>query len=274
MEINDLFNYSKVNKSIEVLQHFEPEKGYYLAFSGGKDSQCIYHLAKEAGVKFDAHYNLTTVDPPELVWFIRNNYPDVIIHRPEKTMWQLIIEKKSPPLRMSRYCCAELKELGGKGRVVITGVRWAESVRRKSNRALIEAETNQGMRVRYNQDNEESRKQLEICPTKGQHILNPIINWTDAEVWEFLDSNNIEHCVLYDLGWERIGCLGCPMNRKAGEDLEKYPKIKAQYIRTFQKMYDKRIESGLTCSKWTSGQNVYDLWVGNNKKQQIHVELF
>jgi phosphoadenosine phosphosulfate reductase len=123
--------FDPVGMAIERLQQFEPPEGYYLAFNGGKDSQCIYHLAKEAGVKFDAHYNLTTVDPPELVYFIRENYPDVIVERPEKTMWELILERQMPPTRIARYCCEVLKEGGGAGRFVITGVRWAESVKRK-----------------------------------------------------------------------------------------------------------------------------------------------
>ena len=92
----------RIKTAINRLKAFEPEEGYYLAFSGGKDSQCIYHLAKEAGVKFDAHYNLTTVDPPELVYFIRNNYPDVIIDKPEMSMWKLIIKNNGPPTRMQK----------------------------------------------------------------------------------------------------------------------------------------------------------------------------
>ena len=63
--------YDKVETAIQRLRVFEPPEGYYLAFSGGKDSQCIYHLCKEADVRFDAHYSLTTVDPPEAVYFIR-----------------------------------------------------------------------------------------------------------------------------------------------------------------------------------------------------------
>ncbi len=82
--------------------------GYYLAFSGGKDSLVIYHLAKMAGVRFEAHYHLTTVDPPELVSFIRRKYPDVIIDRPPITMWNLIVKKQLPPYRNARYCCSVL----------------------------------------------------------------------------------------------------------------------------------------------------------------------
>jgi phosphoadenosine phosphosulfate reductase len=84
----DMFGYKKVQNAIGILKQFEPEDGYYLAFSGGKDSICIYQLAKMAGVKFDSHYNLTTVDPPEVVRFIKTEYPDVEIHRPKESMWE------------------------------------------------------------------------------------------------------------------------------------------------------------------------------------------
>ena len=89
---------NKIAIAIDRLRHFEPKEGYYLCFSGGKDSQCVYHLAKEAGVKFDAHYNITGIDHPELVYFIRRNYPNVIQERYESSMFQLI-EKKGLPSR-------------------------------------------------------------------------------------------------------------------------------------------------------------------------------
>ena len=133
----------KVQTAIDRLRAFEPEDGYYVAFSGGKDSQCIYHLCKRAGVMFDAHYRVTSVDPPELVRFIKDHYPDVEIEFPRDeegkviTMWSLIPMKKMPPTRIVRYCCKSLKEGGGKGRVTVTGVRWAESQRRKENQGMV-----------------------------------------------------------------------------------------------------------------------------------------
>ena len=102
----------KVQQAIERIKMFEPPEGYYVAFSGGKDSQCIYHLCEEAGVKFDAHYNITGIDPPELVYFVRENYPDVKRHQHEKSMFRLM-EEKGLPTRLVRFCCAELKERGG-----------------------------------------------------------------------------------------------------------------------------------------------------------------
>lgn len=132
----------KVQVAIDRFRTFEPPEGYYLAFSGGKDSVVIKALADMAGVKYDAHYNLTSVDPPELVQFVKS-FPDVIIDRPKDkdgnqiTMWNLIPRKKMPPTRIVRYCCNELKEVGGQGRLVVTGVRWAESPNRKNNQGEI-----------------------------------------------------------------------------------------------------------------------------------------
>ncbi len=106
-------------KSIEILKKAEAlalrysPKGFYLAFSGGKDSQCLYHIAKLAGVKFEAHYARTGIDHPELVHFIMHNYPDVIWDRPEMTFWELVIKRRMLPTRQFRYCCEVLKESGG-----------------------------------------------------------------------------------------------------------------------------------------------------------------
>ena len=139
----DIFGKTKLEKTIERIKAFEPEEGYYVAFSGGKDSQCIYHLCEMAGVKFDAHYRITSVDPPELVRFIKEQYPDVSREVPRDqdgkpiTMWNLIPQKKMPPTRVVRYCCRSLKESSGQGRITMTGVRWSESKNRKDNQGLI-----------------------------------------------------------------------------------------------------------------------------------------
>ena len=117
---------TKLEIAIQRLKSFEPPEGYFLAFSGGKDSQCIYHLAQMAGVKFDAHYHVVSVDPPELIYFIRKHYPDVIFDIPHDengkrvSMWSLIPTKGMAPTRIARYCCAELKEPNGVGRVTVT----------------------------------------------------------------------------------------------------------------------------------------------------------
>jgi phosphoadenosine phosphosulfate reductase len=259
----------KIKKAIDRLKTFEPPEGYYLAFSGGKDSQCIYHLAKEAGVKFDAHYNLTTVDPPELVYFIRENYPDVIVEKPEMTMWQLIVKHRMPPTRLARYCCEVLKERGGEGRVCVTGVRWAESSRRKNSRAAIELRKRKTAKPILFNDNEEARRTIETCQLKGKQIVNPIIDWEDDDVWAYIRSRGFKYCKLYDEGFKRLGCIGCPMAGQAGREreFERWPTYKRAYIRAFEKLAKYRNENGMNDnrSSWKTGQKIYDWWMGYTK---------
>ena len=266
---------NKVELAIRRLKAFEPPDGYYVAFSGGKDSQCVYHLCKMAGVKFDAHYARTSVDPPELIYFLREHYPDVeeiCQHyddgKPEHyypdgrpkpmTMWSLIADHTIPPTRKARYCCASLKEPGGAGRVVVTGVRWAESANRAKTHGAVDVhgkpkstikkavehganfQLNKHGEVIMNDDNDSNRKMVESCYRTQKTMVNPIVDWTEEDVWEFLNSNHIPHCSLYDEGFTRLGCIGCPLAgaKNMERDFERWPKYKENYIRAFQRMID------------------------------------
>jgi phosphoadenosine phosphosulfate reductase len=261
----------KLKASIDRLKAFEPKDGYYLAFSGGKDSVVIYELAKMAGVKFDAHYAITTVDPPELTKFIKNNYKDVDMIKPKINMWDLIVKKKMPPTRVVRYCCDVLKEEGGNGRTVITGVRWAESARRKNNRQEVEynAYGSQAKKAKQERskfsllnDNDEKRKMIESCTYKGKHIVNPIIEWTDEEVWKFIKDYNVPYCKLYDEGYTRLGCLGCPLQgKKIIYDFINFPYVFYQYKNAFDRMNENRINEGMP-TEWKDGHDVMMWWIG------------
>lgn len=130
--------------AIQRLKAFAPKDGdkYHCCYSGGKDSDCIRILAALADVPHEIHHNLTTVDAPETVQYIKT-IPGVIIDKATykdgtpKTMWNLIPRKKLPPTRLMRYCCSEFKENGGKGKLKITGVRWAESIKRRDNGGVV-----------------------------------------------------------------------------------------------------------------------------------------
>lgn len=258
----NIYGKSKVEVAIERLKLFEPEEGYYLCFSGGKDSVVVKALADMAGVKYDAHYNHTSVDPPELIQFIKNVHPDVKIEYPRYkdgeriTMWNLIPKKKMPPTRIMRYCCQYLKESGGEGRFCITGVRHAESAKRKL-RGGLEADNGRKKRIRLDPDNPDNEEMVRICPTKGKHILNPIIDWTTEEVWEFIHRYNVPYCEMYDKGYTRLGCIGCPMSTIQAEELEKYPKYKQAYIRAFDRM----IKNQDKTYSWENGEDVMKWWL-------------
>ena len=261
----DIYGTDKVEKAIMRLQTYEPPEGYYLCFSGGKDSVVIKALADMAGVKYDAHYNISSVDPPELVRFIKDKHPDVIFEYPRDkdgkviTMWNLIPQKSMPPTRIVRYCCAYLKENGGKGRLKVTGVRWAESTRRKKSHSevtfadkkaikTIEQElsdedflsTPQGGVV-LRLDNRDNARIVEMCYRTHTTLVNPIIDWDDAEVWEFIKEYNVPYCSLYDEGFKRLGCIGCPMGsvQQREHEFERWPKYKNLYLMAFQQMIDK-----------------------------------
>ena len=281
----NMYGKDKVQVAIERLQAFEPPEGYYLAFSGGKDSVVIKALADMAEVKYDAHYNLTSVDPPELVRFIKT-FDDVQIDIPRDkdgkqiTMWNLIPKKKRPPTRIVRYCCKELKEWGGQGRFTVTGVRWEESPNRKNNQGEITVmspkkkhreellDSGNFMRTRkggvvLNNDNEESRKMVEQCYRLAKTVLNPIIDWTEEDVWEFIHEYDVPYCKLYDEGYKRLGCIGCPMSggNKMEQELSKHPKFKQAYVRAFDRMLKSGTERGIEYDKWNSGEDVYKWWV-------------
>lgn len=292
---------TKLDIAIDRLKAFEPPEGYYVSFSGGKDSQCVYHLCEMAGVKFDAHYTVTGIDPPELVRFIKQNYPDVELVCPKDkngkriTMWNLIVKYRMPPTRVARYCCAELKETQGKERVTVTGVRWAESARRKESHGAVTiqgkpkttqkmasdmntdyAVTRQGGLI-LNDDNDESRRLVEQCYRTRTTLVNPIIDWTDEEVWEFLnDIVKVPHCCLYDQGYKRLGCIGCPMNTKVVEELNQYPAFKKLYMRAFERMIKRREEVGLANENWETPEKVMRWWLKgkdhNNEADEVTQE--
>ena len=233
--------------------------GYYLAFSGGKDSQALYHIAELAGVKFDAHMNFTSVDPPEVIRFVKKQYPEVDFIKPKKSIYQLAVEKQILPTMRVRWCCAEYKENSGAGRVTLIGIRHQESSRRaKRNEVEISnrkySGTLEGLdeyrqelkakRARrkskkggVNITNADQEQTLGCISGKESLLISPIIHWTEQDVWEFLNKvMEVPHCSLYDEGWHRIGCIGCPMssvNQKKIENI-RYPHVKRNWIKAIK----------------------------------------
>ena len=230
---------AKEKRAIQYLKAFQPEtEPYWLCYSGGKDSDVILTLADLAGINYEAHHNLTTVDAPETVRYVKSK-PNVIIDLPKKSMWQLIVEHRTPPTRLMRYCCEELKEKANKNRFKITGVRAAESRKRAENggvvkfigkeKTLLRIADEMGATVEQtkkggivlNMDNDENRRFVERCYRTSTSLLNPIIDWTDDDVLEFLAHYGVELNPLYEAvikdgkyclcGKHRVGCIGCPM---------------------------------------------------------------
>ena len=172
----------------------------------------------------------------------------------------VIINLGMPPTRASRYCCTVLKEQGGANRVVVTGVRWSESINRR-NRGIAELQNkDKEKRLTLMNDNDENRKEFETCIRKGKRIVNPIIDWSDDDVWEFIRQYDLPYNVLYDRGYKRVGCVGCPMSDNYF-DLENNPKYKNMYMKAFDKMLKRNIEVGRANKhNWQTADDVYLWW--------------
>ena len=235
----------KLDYSIDLLRKAEkmalrldPENGFWLAFSGGKDSQALYHVAQMAGVRFKAHMNLTSVDPPEVIRFVKRQYPDVELIKPRMSIFEMAKKKHLLPTRRFRWCCAEYKEISGVGKVTLIGIRKQESARR-SKRNEVEF-GNHKFSGNFDQWSEHEEKMVTCVGGKDKILVSPIIYWTERDVWEFLNENGIPHCELYDQGYTRIGCICCPMsNRKQKlKDIERWPHVKSNWIKAIQCLID------------------------------------
>lgn len=260
--------------------------------SGGKDSSVCKELALRAGIPFEIMHNHTTADAPETVRFVRSEAKrfenlgiKYIINMPtykgqRTSMWGLIPQKLMPPTRLVRYCCSILKETGGSGRFIATGVRWAESNSRKNNRGIYERlGSTKANKIILNNDNDDKRMLFENCRLKAKRVVNPIIDWKDDDVWDFLGldqevlcgdfnvtCNNIQVNPLYGEGWCRVGCVGCPMAGKKGRVAEfiRWPKYKNLYINAFDNMLDERKRRGKIDGSWrigTTGRDVFNWWM-------------
>lgn len=238
-----------------------------LAFSGGKDSLIAYMMAVLSGIKFIPIYSPTSVDPPELVqyilkifnpWARSKGYPEIVISKyntwksgknkgKQKTMWTLLSNRAIPPTRLMRYCCDELKErTGDPGDTVITGIRWEESRNRS--------------------------KQKMVSFYKGKIIVRPIVDWTEIEVWSYILENNIPYCELYDKGWDRLGCIGCPLGVNQKKELAAYPRYEKLYLRSLNNMIQYRKSKEMSMEDWKTGEDIMKWWLGDCEKKRQEID--
>lgn len=248
-----------LRKSEPLMLKYDPEDGGWCGFSGGKDSQALYHIAQLSGVKFKAFFSPTSVDPPQVIRFIRKEYPEVEFTRLKESIYTAFKRLKVLPTQRVRWCCALFKEKGGENKVTLTGVRKAESVKRSKRKEvevsnykfsgnLEEFEEYSEKRIKriaknLNQDQFSDVKESEIRCINGKDkiIINPIIDWTDKDVWEFLnDVMEVPHCELYDPPYNqtRIGCIGCPMasTKNQRKQLDMWPHVREKWIKAIMEV--------------------------------------
>lgn len=268
------------------------ERPIVVTYSGGKDSDVLLEVALASGEPFEVHNNHTTADAPQTVYHIREKFRKLdekgikcVIERPTYnelpiTMWSLIPIKLMPPTRRVRYCCSVLKEQGCADRVIATGVRWAESTQRSSRKQFETIAATKDKSVGYNEskneyeqlsfledtaeimlqnDNDTRRKVIEHCQLKNKIAVNPILALSDRDIWDIIAWQRIDTNVLYKMGYDRVGCIGCPMAGKCKREKEfsDFPTYKAAYIKAFDKMLEVRKAKGLE-TKWKCGQEVFE----------------
>ena len=251
--------------------------------SGGKDSLVCRELARRSGIPYEVVHNLTTADAPETVYYVRDTFRRLeeqgipcTVHKPvykgkRITMWSLIPLKQMPPTRVQRYCCQVLKEESLKDRFIITGVRWSESVKRMNTRGVYESLTSDiKKKLILMNDNDEKRALFESCTLKGKRVCNPIIDWTNRDVWDFLRSERLKENPLYERGFFRVGCIGCPMaGKQRWREFRLYPAYKQAYLRAFTRMLD-AIQTRGGSTTWKGAQDVFDWWM---EDQQIEGQI-
>ncbi|MDR1572798.1 MAG: phosphoadenosine phosphosulfate reductase family protein [Clostridiales Family XIII bacterium] len=277
---------------IRVAAEIAESKGNALvvAYSGGKDSDVLLELATRSGVPFRVEHNFTTADAPPTVYHIRRvfgrlaatgipckiNFPDEIRTIDGKirraSMWNLIPKHGLPPTRKMRYCCRHLKERRFENQHLMFGIRWDESTSRdnrgthetlakkKENRLTANEDDGQ---LSFFGDNRADARLTEVCAAKGQIVTNPIIDWSDGDVWKYAELCGIEMNPLYRrAGFYRVGCVGCPMARKGVfRDFATFPAYKAAYLRAFGRMLEERKWRGPTTRlPWRTAEDVFNWW--------------
>lgn len=250
----------KIDKAIAMLSLYEDEalkmsdSGFCCAFSGGKDSGVIERLSEMAGVKHSLDYSVTSVDPPELIRHIKDNY-NCNFHRQPRALLTEMVENtscKGPPTRLMRWCCEKYKENTGNKQWKILGIRAAESPRRKK----------MWKQVVINNNNK-------VC------IVNPILYWTDRDVWDFHKAQSIPTCSLYKEGFERLGCIGCPLAGAKQQRIEfdRWPRYEMLWRRAFDRFWNKW--HGVPTKKgkrryfedFGSAQGFWDWWISGTRKR-------
>lgn len=226
---------TKEQESIDFIKRHEPPEGYYLGFSGGKDSLVMRRLADKAEVKYFAYYISSGLEAPEVIHFVKENYPDTKILRPKESFFSLL-PRVGYPTNFRRWCCSALKEGVSKHIPLkhrLLGQRAEESLVRAGRPRIDEH--------------------------LGQIIYKPVFYWLEWEIWEYMENENIPHPSVYDEGFPRTGCVVCPFQQPAEKKLYKkrWPKIYAGFEKAMKKLwinrgFDKKIPFEVFLESWYS----------------------
>jgi phosphoadenosine phosphosulfate reductase len=236
--------HARIGEALVQLKSYQ-DSNVYVSFSGGKDSLVALDLALRAGIS-KAVFCDTTIEFKETSHYIKRveDFYGITIERVKAplTFFELV-KKIGFPSRKSKWCCEVFKfapqasfALKNKLDGYITGLRHEESNHRRSYQ-LVDANPH--------------------VPTMQ---INPLIEWTQDEIWNYINAENLPINPLYEY-FERIGCWVCP-NRTSQEWMQitrHFPDLYAELINSLNGYADKLAiadkETFVKEMKWTSWAN-------------------
>lgn len=253
-----------IKKAEALALKMQPEQGFYVGFSGGKDSQALLELVKMSGVRFRAVYAVTTNDPAENVRFIREYYPDVEFSHVDTSIMRLI-EKKGVPTRHHRWCCSIFKERSGVGSVVLTGIRWEESRSRAEYTAVEKKGKTKKDKVVLDLD-EMQANEFRCVGGKDKIMVYPILAWTATDVWQFLKMRGLPINPCYTHG-VRVGCVFCPFAHKG--EIERYVDSHPKQKEVLLHAIDRYLARNLGSSKFNNATEVFIWWLSKKSVDEF-----
>lgn len=120
---------------------------------------------------------------------------------------------------------------------------------------------------RFHFDDTEQVKEIGACYTNNYFIVNPLAYWSDDYLWDYIESEKLEINPLYSCGFNRIGCIGCPMAGVEGriKEFERYPKFKDRFIKLCNDITEIRNMQASNKKSFKNGTEYFEWWLNNGK---------
>lgn len=266
-------------------------------YSGGKDSSCLLNLAERCleSDDYEVLYSHTSVDYPETVKFIRQEFARLnakgvkttIIYPKDKdgnheTMWTLIPKMNALPTRIMRRCCQVLKETSTPNRICCVGVRASESNKRRGRDifatrgetykdALFFSLDHAEEAHRESQEINDENWDCTLIKNMKNHndvVVNPMYDWSENDVWDFIHQEKLAVNPLYEKGWQRVGCILCPMTSYKNKlrQIQEYPQYKKAYVHSCDVLLKQWKERGKQ-TEWKTGEEMFEWWIESSKHE-------
>ncbi len=216
---------TKTNKEIEDLQRADKVKNVrrILEWTGrkyGKKAALLSSFGAEDVVLIDVisdiapYTQIFTLDTGrlsqttfEVIEKTRRKYgTDITVFFPEASAVEEMVESYGPDLFLSsielRKKCCQVRKVEPLKRALNGLSAWISGVRRDQSVTR------------------ESIKRTEVDnPHVGIIKINPLVDWSEEDVWNYIHENNVPYNRLHDEGYPSIGCAPCTRAIKPGEDV-------------------------------------------------------